>query len=68
MMIAYEDDKSNKNPNNKEKFNFEDRINEVKIDSVKAKKQVKLMIKGIEVYFPYPPYPNQLSYMEKGKI
>ena len=43
-------------------------INEIKIDFLKKKKQTKIIINGIEVYFPYPPYECQLNYMTKGKI
>jgi hypothetical protein len=42
-------------------------IAEIAIDNLKAKKQCKLEILGIEVYFPYTPYENQLNYMSKGK-
>ena len=40
-------------------------IRDIPIDFEKAQKQTKLNILGIEVYFPYEPYPNQKLYMEK---
>lgn len=43
-------------------------INEIKIDPLKKKKQTKITIDGIEIYFPYPPYECQLNYMSKGNI
>jgi regulator of telomere elongation helicase 1 len=39
---------------------------EIKVDFLKKKKQTKITIHGIEVYFPYPPYECQLNYMTKG--
>ena len=41
------------------------KIREIQIDSRFTSKQVKLNILGIEVYFPYQPYENQLLYMQK---
>jgi hypothetical protein len=41
-------------------------IKEIKIDELKKKKQTRIMIDGIEIYFPYPPYECQLNYMSKG--
>jgi hypothetical protein len=41
-------------------------IQEIVIDPIKAKRQCRLEINGIEVYFPYTPYTNQLAYMQKG--
>ena len=35
------------------------------IDKNKAKTQKKIEISGIEIYFPYEPYPPQITYMEK---
>ena len=46
----------------------ETKINEISIDAKKVKKQVRLEIQGIEVYFPYKPYKVQVDYMEKGNI
>ena len=40
-------------------------LREISIDIEKASKQTKLNILGIDVYFPYEPYPNQKLYMEK---
>ncbi len=61
--------------NEDETFNQEDninytreRINEISIDMKKAKKQCRLDIQGVEVYFPYNPYKVQIEYMEKGTI
>ena len=36
----------------------------IDIDLEKASKQTKLILCGIEVFFPYEPYPNQKIYME----
>jgi hypothetical protein len=44
------------------KFN----IPEIFLDLIKAKKQCRLEIMGIEIYFPYTPYQVQLDYMAKG--
>ena len=41
------------------------KIREIQIDSSLISKQVKLNILGIEVYFPYQPYENQILYMQK---
>ena len=43
----------------------EELIREIQIDSKLASKQVKLNILGIEIYFPYEPYENQILYMKK---
>jgi hypothetical protein len=53
----YEDEKKD----NKEKH-----INEILIDKSKMTKQKCLTIEGIEVFFPYHPYENQILYMTKG--
>ena len=37
----------------------------INIDLEKASKHTKLFLSGIEVFFPYEPYPNQKIYMEK---
>ena len=37
----------------------------IQIDIEKASQQKKLILSGIEVFFPYEPYPNQKIYMEK---
>jgi hypothetical protein len=65
MTIDYEDGVYQ---NNEYKFGKEPKLYEIQIDAVKAKKQCKLIIEGVEVFFPYPPYTNQLAYMEKGKL
>lgn len=65
-MIQNEKSKSKKGGINIEKES--NVINEIKIDFLKKKKQTKITIHGIEVYFPYPPYECQLDYMTKGKI
>ena len=49
----------------KRKIDQKKEIREIPIDFEKAQKQKKLNILGIEVYFPYEPYPNQKLYMEK---
>ena len=49
----------------KRKIDQKKEIREIPIDFEKAQKQTKLNILGIEVYFPYEPYPNQKLYMEK---
>ena len=65
MLVEYEDD--NHYNKNKQFKNYFEKISEISIDQIKAKKQCKVEIAGIEVYFPYPPYMNQLTYMEKVK-
>jgi hypothetical protein len=42
-------------------------MNDIKLDKSKLKKAHKIIINGIEVYFPYKPYECQILYMEKGK-
>ena len=37
----------------------------ITLDYHKAKSQKKIKILGIEIYFPYEPYPPQIKYMEK---
>ena len=37
----------------------------INIDLEKAKTQKRIIIEGIEIYFPYSPYPVQITYMEK---
>ena len=37
----------------------------IDIDLEKAKTHKKIIIEGIEIYFPYNPYPVQITYMEK---
>ena len=49
----------------KRKIDTKKDIREIPIDFEKAQKQTKLNLLGIEVYFPYEPYPNQKLYMEK---
>ena len=49
----------------KKKLDPKKDFREIPIDAEKASKQVKLNISGIDVYFPYEPYPNQKIYMEK---
>jgi hypothetical protein len=64
MTIDYEEGKYQ---NNEYKYGKEPKLYEIQIDAIKAKRQCKLIIESIEVYFPYPPYTNQLAYMEKGR-
>jgi len=62
--IEYEKDQDkNENKDKKEK-----KIEEINIDLKKAAKHTKLILEGIEVYFPYVPYECQTLYMTKGKI
>ena len=44
---------------------MKEKIREISIDMKLALKQTKLDILGIEVYFPYEPYDNQILYMKK---
>ena len=37
---------------------------DITIDEEEAKKQYKIIIDGIEIYFPYPPYQPQIEYMK----
>jgi len=37
----------------------------IEIDYEKAKSQSKIIIEGVEIYFPYNPYPEQIDYMKK---
>ena len=37
----------------------------IEIDLKKSLSQTKLIIEGIEIYFPYNPYPSQEEYMKK---
>lgn len=68
MIVEYE--QCENKLGNPEKINFENKYNipEIQIDFIKAKRQCKLEIQGVEVYFPYTPYENQLNYMSKGKF
>ena len=67
MTIKYEnEDESYVQENELDYTNV--RINEISIDMKKAKKQCRLEIQGVEVYFPYNPYKVQLEYMEKGIV
>ena len=51
----------NKNPSKKK-----EEFREISINKYKTSKQTKLTLLGdITVYFPYKPYPNQISYMKK---
>jgi hypothetical protein len=38
------------------------------IDETKSSKQFLLNIEGLDIYFPYPPYDCQITYMTKGKL
>ena len=49
----------------KKKIDPKKEYREIAIDIEKASKQTKLNLLGIDVYFPYEPYPNQKLYMEK---
>jgi hypothetical protein len=61
MQIEYEG-KSSSTQSEKNKI-----IYEIGIDPIKQKKQFRIEIKGIEIYFPHTPYENQINYMTKGK-
>ena len=37
----------------------------IEIDPLKEKLQIKIIIKGIEIYFPYGPYKPQTDFMEQ---
>ncbi len=60
--IEYEKDKERNDKENKDK-----KIEDITIDMKKAEKQTKLIIEGIEIFFPYVPYDCQTLYMTKGK-
>ena len=48
-------------------INFEPKeIKPIKVDFDKKLKQTKIIIQNIEIYFPYQPYENQITYMTKG--
>ena len=49
----------------KKKYDPKKEFRPIQIDLEKASKQTKLTLQGIEVFFPYEPYPNQKLYMEK---
>ena len=49
----------------KKKTDTKKEFREIPIDFEKASKQTKLNILGIDVFFPYEPYPSQKVYMEK---
>jgi regulator of telomere elongation helicase 1 len=65
------EDKTFINPTNIEKNNKETNITKdniikrqiIHINQNKLKKQKKLIIEGIEIYFPYNPYEKQITYM-----
>ena len=58
-------DLSSNKSREKEEITDSQIIREIQIDSKLALKQKKLEILGIEVYFPYEPYENQILYMKK---
>ena len=45
--------------------NKTNQINIINIDLIKYLSNYKLLIEGIDIYFPYKPYPPQEKYMEK---
>jgi len=65
IVIEYENQTENTNT-------FEEKIlnkfPEITIDLKKASNHIKLVIEGIEIYFPFEPYDCQITYMTKGKI
>ena len=52
-------------PNKSEEKKEKEILREIPIDRKMAIKQVKLNILGIEIFFPYKPYENQILYMKK---
>ena len=62
--IEFESKSNNNNYPEKEKPDIS--IREIGIDHVKAKTHTKIIIDGIEVYFPYEPYECQRLYMKKS--
>ena len=57
-----ENEKDNINTGEKEE---KEKIRQINIDYKMASKQKKLNILGIEIYFPYEPYENQILYIKK---
>ena len=57
-----EEEKDNSNSEEKEE---KEKIRPINIDYKMASRQKKLNILGIEIYFPYEPYENQILYMKK---
>lgn len=47
--------------------NEDNKIYPIQIDQIKARKQFKLEISGIEIFFPHKPYQCQIDYMVKGR-
>ena len=58
---------SSEEENEKDRNNSEEKtkIRKINIDYKMAQNQIKLNILGIEIYFPYEPYENQILYMKK---
>ena len=59
----------NNNNNNSNNHNSseatKEKIRKIEIDSYLSEKQYKIIISGLEIFFPYKPYANQIKYMEK---
>ena len=51
--------------NETEKEKEKKQYSPIEIDEIEAAKQKKINIQGINIYFPYDPYPPQKVYMEK---
>ena len=49
----------------KKRYDAKKDLRPIEINMEKACQQKKLILSGIEVFFPYEPYPNQKIYMEK---
>ena len=49
----------------KKRYDSKKDLRPIEINMQKASQQKKLILSGIEVFFPYEPYPNQKTYMEK---
>jgi hypothetical protein len=54
----YEDDKKEFKEKN---------ITEITVDKNKILTQTSITVEGIEIFFPYNPYEEQILYMSKGK-
>ena len=63
--IDFEDFKTEIEKEDKINQSKKKEIREIPIDIKKSQRQKKIILKGIEVYFPYEPYENQKIYMEK---
>ena len=60
-----EDEKENNNQEGQEEQEEKLKIRQIQIDHKMVSKQKKLNILGIDIYYPYEPYENQILYMKK---